>query len=165
MQSQLFHWNHQKIKTKQYTDEAMSQAASCGWISVITYFSRVQRQGRNPVAFVQKWVQIFPQILELKCVASSTKECIMLILRQYNMLAISISLQSGTAIGADQQGKGGCAPHSITFHLLMREDRLIPWVLPVRILVCMCVDTVTINAPPICLWDKIGNRRVLCRKA
>ena len=39
----------------------------------------------------------------------------MLILRQYNMLAISISLQSGTAIGADQQGKEGCAPHLITF--------------------------------------------------
>ena len=55
-----------KIKTIQYTDEAMSRAASCGRISVITYFSRVQRQGRNPVAFVQKRVQIFSQILELK---------------------------------------------------------------------------------------------------
>ena len=33
-QIQLFHWNHQKIKTKQYTDEAMSRVASCGWISV-----------------------------------------------------------------------------------------------------------------------------------
>ena len=158
MQSQQSHWNHQKSNNTvhRWGDVPGSQlwTDQCHHI----FFTCAEARKKSCSICAKMSSNISPNIRTKMCRKQhkNTKECIMLILRQYNMLAISISLQSGTAVGADQQGKEGCASHSVTFHLLMREDRLIPWVLPVRILVCVYVDTVTINAPHLPLrqnWD------------